>query len=283
MSEARIAFLKRRWNWRWTLLAVAALILVCTVIYAWLRPELYRSETLIVVTPETVFDRALSNTEAKDSIENQIQNVQQMLASRTVLQRIIDEFNLRAGDTSEDALMAIRSNLGTSRTSGNTLTIACSASDPGSSQSIMRRLTEILLQRNRESLMNRAAMRDEFLDQELHMRERNLAAMNAQIIQVRMTHSGERQELQQQAMLHEQARLQRQVDEIDGMKLNAAMAVNFLKTTGSAGLEILDQASLPERPVFPARSHIVWTGMVLATIVALPAAFVRRKAPRDSA
>jgi uncharacterized protein involved in exopolysaccharide biosynthesis len=66
------------------------------------------------------------------------------------------------------------------------------------------------------------------------------------------------------------------------MKFDAAMAASFINSKRFDGFRILDEASLPERPEFPARLHILWMGIAAALIVALPAVFMQKKAPQDS-
>jgi polysaccharide biosynthesis transport protein len=286
MRITPIDFLSKRWGWRWVPLVVAVLILVCTALYAWLRPELYRSETRILVEPKTVFDRELSAAEAKDSIQDQIQNMQQMLESRTIRQRIIEEFKLRSDDTSvsmEDALKAMREHLEIPKTSGNPFTVAYYATSPQAAQAITKRLTDVLIDVNHHSQEAAANEKVQFLRAELEKLMAELAVIDRQISLIR-THAGGRQDLpEQQALLREQAQLQWQMDQISRMKLNADMASNFMRMKNGAGMRILDEASLPERPEFPARLHILSMGIAAALIAALPAVFMQKKAPSHSA
>jgi uncharacterized protein involved in exopolysaccharide biosynthesis len=99
MQLAPIEFLKKRWCWRWSFLTVAVLILASTAVYAWMRPNLYRSETRIQIEPGADFDGKLTAAETRDGIENRVHNVQQMLESRSMLERIAEEFRVRASDT----------------------------------------------------------------------------------------------------------------------------------------------------------------------------------------
>jgi polysaccharide biosynthesis transport protein len=218
MQMAPIEFLKKRWGWRWIPLVVALLILACTALYAWMRPELYRSETRILVEPKTVFDRELSAAEIKESVENQIQNVRQMLESRTILQRIADEFKLRSDDTSvpmEDALKAIRNNLEVMKTPGNTFAMAYHAASPQAAQAITKRLAEVLIEMNREAQRNKAMEKHEFLTMELAKAKDELGTINVSMLNFRRSNPGERQDSVEQMLLRDQARAQRHVDQID--------------------------------------------------------------------
>jgi hypothetical protein len=108
--------------------------------------------------------------------------------------------------------------------------------------------------------------------------ERDLAAIDEKIAQIRTNPPAEPQ---QQAMLREKARLERHVDEIDRMKVNSRMAKNLATSGNGYTCKIIDAASLPDRPISPTRFHILWMGIAAAMMVAVPAALIPKKAPRD--
>jgi polysaccharide biosynthesis transport protein len=193
-SVEPIEYLRIPWKRRWYFLLATVLVIVCTSAYAWLRPNLYRSETRVLVESVTVLDDPLSPAATRDRTEERVNAIRQLLESRSILERIIEEFRLRANDTSilmEDSLKAIRNNLEISKTSGSTFTMAYYATDPQAAQVIMRRLAEILIQTNQAAQKNKAMEKDQFMEQELRQAELDLTALDGKLKQFKASHLGE--------------------------------------------------------------------------------------------
>jgi succinoglycan biosynthesis transport protein ExoP len=187
-------YLRIPWKRRWYFLAGTVIILAATATIAWLRPNYYRSETRIVAESATVLDDQLSASAVRDRAEERANAIRQLLESRTILIRIIEEFRLRSSDTSipmEDALVNIRRNLDVSRASSGTFTMAYTASDPQVAQAITRRLAEILIQTNQSAQNTKAIEKDQFMDQELAQAKRDLDEIDARIKSFKATHLGE--------------------------------------------------------------------------------------------
>ncbi len=285
MRLAPIEFLRTRWSWRWSLLALAVLILVSASVFALKQPVYYRSETRILVEPETVFDGKLSPVEARDSIETQVRKMQQMVESRTFLARIIEQFRLFGFGSEPDfhvetAIANLRSNLRLEVAGGDTVVLSFFASDPQSARDVTKRIAESLLQANIAARKNAVIERDQFIDEQLRRVERDLAAIDEKVAQFKPSYPGSPQ---QQAMLREQARLVRHVDELDRMKFSSQMAASLATDINNERFRILDEANLPDRPMSPAWLHIFLMGVGATMIVALPAASIQKKAPRESA
>src|SRR5262245_30577782 len=122
-----IEYLRIPWKRRWYFLVATVLVIACASAYAWLRPNTYRSETKILVESATLLDDPLSPIATRDRTEERVNAIRQLLESRSILERIVEEFRLRASDTSvpmEDALKSIRTGLEVSKTTGNTFTMA---------------------------------------------------------------------------------------------------------------------------------------------------------------
>src|SRR5262245_27526591 len=122
-----IECLRIPWKRRWYFLVATVLVIVCACIYAWLRPNLYRSETRVLVESVIVLDDPLSPAAARDRTEERVNAIWQLLESRSILERILEEFRLSVNEPSiptEDGLKAIRSNLEISKTLGSTFTMA---------------------------------------------------------------------------------------------------------------------------------------------------------------
>jgi polysaccharide biosynthesis transport protein len=187
-------FLTIPWRRRWYFLAAMILVMVGVAAYAWMRPNLYRSETRIFVESATLLDDPLSPDTARDRTEERINAIRQLLESRTILERVVEEFRLRSVDASvpmEDQIKFIRSNLEISKATGSIFTMAYSADSPQVAEAITKRLAEILIQTNTAAQKDKAIEKDEFIEQELRQTQLDLAAIDDRIKQFKANHLGE--------------------------------------------------------------------------------------------
>jgi polysaccharide biosynthesis transport protein len=205
------------WKWRWYFLAAMVVVLIGTAIYSWRKPNIYRSETRIVVNAATIMDDATaSGNQAKD-VDDRIDSIRQLLESRSILQKIVEEFRIQTIDLSipmEDAIKSIRDNLEFTKSGGGTFTMACIAKDPQAAQAITRRLAEILLQTNRTAQRNTIVDKDQFIEQELTQAQADLAAIDEKITVFKSNHLGELPE-QSQNIITALNGLRNQIDAIN--------------------------------------------------------------------
>ncbi len=182
------------WKRRWYFIAAMILVLAAAAVFVWLNPNMYRSETRILVESATLLDDPLSPSATKDRTEDRINAIRQLLESRTILERIVEEFRLRATDSSvlmEDKVTYVRNYLEISKTTGNTFSLAYVANSPLVAQAVTRRLAEILIQTNQASQKDKADDKDQFIEQELRQAELDLAAIDEKIKQFKASHLGE--------------------------------------------------------------------------------------------
>jgi polysaccharide biosynthesis transport protein len=189
-----IDYLRIPWKRRWYFLSSMGIVLIGVSIFAWFRPNIYRSETRIVVDSATLLDDPLSPTAARDRTEDRVNSIRQLLESRKILGRIIEEFRARAVNTSlplEEALKNIRRRLEVSKAVGGTFTMAYSDSDPLVARDITARLADLFIQENQLSQRNKALDKDQFMEQELRQAEMELTAIDDRIKQFKASHLGE--------------------------------------------------------------------------------------------
>jgi succinoglycan biosynthesis transport protein ExoP len=190
-----VDFLRIWWRRRWYFLTVGLMISLGVSAYALKRKNQYRSVTRIVVESATLLDDPLSPYGFKDRTEERIGAIRQLLESRSIMERIVEEFyigsNTNLSIPSEDLLADISQNLEITKAAGNTFTMSYTASDPQVAQKISGRLSEIMLEANQNSLKSRAIDKDQFLEQELQLAELKLAAADEKIRQFKMNHLAE--------------------------------------------------------------------------------------------
>jgi uncharacterized protein involved in exopolysaccharide biosynthesis len=195
-------YLRIPWQRKWYLIVTALAVLAGVSIFAWFRPNYYQSVTRIIVEPTTLLDETQSTQQSASRTQERVDTIRAMIESRTVLERIVEEFRLKTLNSSipmEDALTTLRTNLEVSESKNlsNVITMAYSGTDPQVSQSIMRRIAEILFQMNQTGEDQRVLDKDEFLQGELVKAQKAMADADAQILQFKEQHPGE---LPEQAM-----------------------------------------------------------------------------------
>lgn len=189
-----LEYLRIPWRRRWYFLAATVLVFAGTSLYAWYKPNLYRSETRVLVESSTLLDDPLTPAMTQGRIDLRVNAIRQLVESRTILQRIIEEFRLRASDTSmplEDALKAMRANLEFTKATGSTFAMAYYATDPQVAQAVTRRLAEILIQTNQGAQKDKAIEKDVFLEQELRQAEMALSSVDEKIKQFKANNLGQ--------------------------------------------------------------------------------------------
>jgi polysaccharide chain length determinant protein (PEP-CTERM system associated) len=174
-----IEYLRIPWRRRWYFLTATVVVIAGVSIYAWLRPNLYRSETRIIVESATLLDDSASGLQTRDRTMERVDAIRGLMESRSILERIVEEFRVQMMARNvpmEDALKILRGNLeiATSKSASNVITMAYYAAAPQTAQSVMRRLAEILMNNLKDAQVNRATDKDQFLTQEVKSAKDNL-------------------------------------------------------------------------------------------------------------
>jgi uncharacterized protein involved in exopolysaccharide biosynthesis len=89
ISEILHGFYRRKW-----LILCVFVVTSCLSIYlAKILPEVYRSSTLILVTPQKLPGSFVASTVTMD-LSERMQSILQEIMSRTNLEKVVQEFNL---------------------------------------------------------------------------------------------------------------------------------------------------------------------------------------------
>jgi succinoglycan biosynthesis transport protein ExoP len=188
-------FLGIWWRRRWYFLTVALILSLGVSAYAMRRKEQYRSVTRIAVESTNLLDDPLSPYRNIDRTEERISAIRQLLESRSIMERIVEEFYIGSNSNmsipADDLLADIRQNLEVAKAVGNTFTMSYTASDPRVAQKISGRLAEIMIQTNQNSVKNRAIDKDQFLEQELQQAQEKLATADEKIRRFKIEHLAE--------------------------------------------------------------------------------------------
>src|SRR5277367_2881874 len=109
--EHYLRLIAHRW---WLIVGVALAVSAGTVVYTHFLPNIFTSETVILVDPQKVPDTYVKSTVTGD-VRNRLSTLSQQILSATRLQRIIETLNLYPEDRKkmarEDVISHMRSDI----------------------------------------------------------------------------------------------------------------------------------------------------------------------------
>jgi protein tyrosine kinase modulator len=203
---------------KWLILLVFVLVSLGTAIVARRLPNVYSSETLILVDPQQVPSDYVRSTVSGD-VRNRLSTLSQQILSSTRLQKVIDMFHLYPVERSrmhpEDVIALMRRNIAvTTVGSGEDLQsfkIAYTSNDPQLAAKVANKLASIFIEENLDAREQMSTGTTEFLDDQLKETRTGLENLEAKIGDFKRMHPGEMPEQQQfdlQMLAQLQARLQ---------------------------------------------------------------------------
>jgi len=186
-------YLSVPWKRHWYFLAAMLVVLAGAAIFAWMRPDMYRSEARILVESATLLDENLSPNAAQARAEERMNALRQKLESRTFLQRLAERVQMRAAGSSlleEDEIEQVRNYLDVSKSPGNIFTVAYVADSPETAQAATSTLVKMLIDENQDALKQMAAGKGDFIDQELVQAQKELDVIDQKIAQFKKVNLG---------------------------------------------------------------------------------------------
>ena len=162
-------------------------------IYAWRMPDIYRSEATIGIQPAAVPQDYVRSSD-RATPEERIGAIRQQLQSRSFILLMIERnglFGSGSDDFSEDrAVAAVRNGIQVASTSRNTFRISYSAADPQFARTFTQRIVDELISTSNKSRETRARKANDFLDEQLRQKERELASHEEKIKQFKDKYLG---------------------------------------------------------------------------------------------
>jgi polysaccharide chain length determinant protein (PEP-CTERM system associated) len=181
---------------RWWIIIPTILCFAASVGLTFMLPKSYRSSTLILVDPQKVPEEYV-RTAVTGSVEDRMSTIRQEVMSRTLLQRIIDEFHLyqnKIGKTpSEEIIEGMRKQITVDTVRGrgvDAFTISFVGDDPVSTMNVTNKLASLFIEENlkiREQLVEGTA---DFLTVELKQVKERLEAQERSISDYKQRYMG---------------------------------------------------------------------------------------------
>ena len=184
------------WRRKWLIVLPALVIAMGAAIVIKRLPNLYRSETLILVVPQRVPESYVRST-VTARIEDRLQAISQQILSRTRLEQVITDFNLYAKERADKELMEdiverMRTyDIGIQIIKGDAFRVSYTASDPRTAMRVTERLGSLFID---ESLRDREVLADgttAFLATQLDEAQRRLIANENKLLEYQRLHDGE--------------------------------------------------------------------------------------------
>ncbi|RMH05973.1 MAG: hypothetical protein D6704_08360 [Nitrospirae bacterium] len=182
---------------KWLILSIAVLSTAIAGTYAWIKKDLYRSSTVILVEQQTIPEKYVSSV--VDDVASRVSTITQQVLSRTSLVKVIEEFGLfrdlieKKGY--EPAILMMRDRIRV-ETKGNrgrieAFTISFAHEDPTTAMKVTSKLASQYIEENlklREQFVEGAS---EFLESELQAAREELQAKERTLSEFKKRYMGE--------------------------------------------------------------------------------------------
>lgn len=214
------------WQWKWMLIVTTAVFGTVAALVAERLPDHYRSETLIQVIPQQILpEYATSTALGSGESQQRLQAVTDIVTARPHLERIVEDLNLYAGDsTPKSARVArLRRAIGvdvTTRT--GSFRISFQAQDPDTAMKVTERLARVVIEENLRDRQIVASDTSTFLESQLEDARRRLVEHEKQLEAYRLRYSGQlptQLESNMQALQSLQMQVQSLVESLNNDKL----------------------------------------------------------------
>jgi polysaccharide chain length determinant protein (PEP-CTERM system associated) len=182
------------WRCKWLIAAPLAVCSLGAYFMAKRMPDLYRSETLILVVPQKVPESYVRST-VSGRIEDRLPSLQEQILSRTRLERIILDFNLfaeaRRSQPLESVIERMRPAVKVDPVRGDAFSVSYVARDPREAQKVTERLASLFIEENVLDRQRLAVGTSNFLQTQLDDARRRLVEQERKLEQYRLRYAGQ--------------------------------------------------------------------------------------------
>jgi polysaccharide chain length determinant protein (PEP-CTERM system associated) len=183
---------------RWLILTPLFLSLVFGIYYVFTAPKVYEATTLVMVEPQQIPENFVRSVVTEDA-ESMLGTINQLIKSRTNLERIINEFGLMPKNNPnvlmEDVIEGIKPNINIkvtrSRKGADAFSISYKGRDPQKVMAITNALAGNFIDTNFKDRETQASGTSTFLENELESVRKRLLKMEATLKEYRQTYMGE--------------------------------------------------------------------------------------------
>lgn len=243
------------WRRKWWILIPT--LLIAGGVAGWTRklPDMYKSDTLIMVVPQRVPEEYVRST-VTQSITDRLQSITQQILSRTRLERIIEDLNLypdlRKSQIMEDIVEGMRGDIEIQVVRGDSFRVGFHSKDPRTAMRVAERLASLFID---ESLRDREVLAEgtnQFLEAQLEEARRQLVDNEKKVEEYRRRHEGQlptQLEANMQGLHNTEMQIQTLIDSI-----NRDRDRHLVLERALADLTAAEATPAPVAPVAPGQT-----------------------------
>jgi polysaccharide chain length determinant protein (PEP-CTERM system associated) len=178
----------------WLVVLLLAMGMSAAPLLSRLEPELYRSETLIMVIPQRVPDVYVKST-VTATVEDRLPSISNQILSRSRLERTINDFNLysgeRQGGIMEDIVQRMRDDISVQLEGQDSFRVSYVSREAQTAQKVAARLASLYIEENLRDRENLAEETNLFLESQLDEAKTRLIEYERKLEEYRRQHAGE--------------------------------------------------------------------------------------------
>lgn len=182
--------------WRHKTIIIGAVCLLTTgaILFSLRLPDLYRSETSILVVPQRVPETYVRSTVTM-RIEDRLRSLRQQILSRSNLEKIINDFELYSADVKKRPMEAIveemRQRVGVDTVRDDTFQVSFVSESPRTAMIVADRLASMFIEENSLERGAQADGTNQFLESQLDGARRRLVEHEQKLEAFRRRNAGE--------------------------------------------------------------------------------------------
>ncbi len=183
------------WRRKWLLICPVIVFGIAAFLVTRSMPNRYRSETLILVVPQRVPETYIRST-VTSRIEDRLRSISEQILSRSVLERIIVDFDLyaelRKGVPMEEVVARMRKDIDVEPPiKDDTFRISYVSGDPVIAQKVVERLAGMFIEGNVRDRQVLAEGTNQFLESQMEDARRRLIEHERKLEEYRRRYIGE--------------------------------------------------------------------------------------------
>lgn len=179
---------------KWQIILPALLVASATFAYAWILPNRYRSETLILVIAQRVPEGYIRST-VTTPIEDRLRSLQEQILSTSRLEQVIRELGLyvemREKRPMEEVVAAMTDQISVSNVRGDSFRVSFTAGDPQVAKKVTERLAAMFIDENLRDRAVQAEGTSAFLETQLETARLRLTEHEKRLEEYRLRYSSE--------------------------------------------------------------------------------------------
>lgn len=187
-------FVAMAWRWKWLLVLPCLVGAVAAFMYARTLQDRYRSEAVIMMTPQRVREDLVRST-VRTSLAERIQTISQQIMSRTRLEAIVVDLNLYQEDRRtglmEDVVERMRRDVSVQVVRGDAFRVSYISESPVTAMRVTERLAGLFIDENLRDREQLAQGTSQFLESQVEDARQRLIEQEKRLEAYRRAHAGQ--------------------------------------------------------------------------------------------